>query len=204
MNYRITMIILVFFVDAQAEVLVPFQPSNKVKATVSVDIAQDKSTRLYTYTYTLANALTSEQRIDNFVFEIDASTQVVEATAPKGWSFGRYTHKNLFAFSSTEGITEEHVFNYPNGGFEIRSPYDIKPGASLCCFIFKTYSPPVPGNAYIQGYTPTPQSRGAEYEPDFAAFGIKSISIEDNSFVTTVNVPKIPLFDGNRGSVVGE
>lgn len=195
MKKSLTIIFIGFVVNAQAEVLVPFQPSNKVKATVSVDIMQDKPTRLYTYIYTLVNTPTSEQRIDNFVFEIDASTQVVEATAPEGWSFGRYAHKNLFAFSSTEGITEEHVFIYPNGGFEIRSPYNIKPGASLCCFVFKTYSPPAMGNAYIQGYVPTPQSRGAEVDegPDFAAFGIKSISIEDNSFVTTVNVPKAAM-----------
>lgn len=190
-----------FVANAQAEVLVPFQPSNKVKAFVSADIAQDPSTHLYTYTYTVTNDPTSEQSIDTFAFEIDESTPVIEVVTPTGWSSGRYVHRNLFQFASTEGITEEHIITLPNGGFEIRSPYNIKPGASLCCFVFKTFSAPSQGNFYIQGYTPTPQSRGGAedgYEPDFSSFGIASSSIEDNSFITLVNVPKVPLYDGNR------
>ena len=182
-----------FLLNVQAEVLVPFQPSNKLKATVSVDIALNKSTHLYTYSYTLTNDLKSEQSVDNFAFEIGEKTKIIDATAPVGWSFGRYSYKNIFEFSSTEGITEEHVITLPNGGIVIRSPYNIKPGTTLCCFTFKTKTAPSKGNAYIQGYAPTPQSRGGAedgYDPDLSTFGIKSISVEDNSFVTSVNVPK--------------
>lgn len=185
-------IFLGFTENVLAEVLVPFQPSNKLKATVSVNIIQDKPTGLYTFTYTLRNDAASEQSIDNFSFEIASTTKVIEAAAPMGWSFGRYSYKNVYEFSATEGITEEHVFTLPNGGIEIHSPYYIKPGVSLCCFVFKTNSAPSKGNAYIQGYAPTPQYSGGEGddEPDLAAFGIKSISVEDNSFAVVVNVPK--------------
>lgn len=191
MKNSLIIILSIFTYNIHAEVLIPFQPSNKVKASVSVDITYDKLSKNYTYSYKLTNASGSEQSIDNLAFEIDKTTKVIEASAPKGWSFGRYSYKDVFEFSATEDITKEHVVTLPNGGFEIHSPYYIKPGSSLCCFVFKTNSSPVLGNVYIQGYAPTPQSRGAEEEePDLSTFGIKSISIEDNSFKTTSKVPK--------------
>lgn len=196
--FTIIILGLVACTTVYAEVLVPYQKRNKVKAVISADITQDTSTHLYTYTYTVANDPTSEQSIDKFAFEIDESTPIIEVTSPTGWSSNRYSHKDVFAFSSTEGITEEDIVVLANGGFEIKSPYDIKPGKSLCCFIFKTFSAPSQGNVYIQGYAPTLQSTGEEPEIDITSFGIKSGSIEDNSFVTVANVPKAPLYDGNR------
>lgn len=198
LKYILPVILIGFVYSVNAEILVPAQAANKVNATVSVDVTQDQSTHLYTYTYTVSNDALSEQSIDSFAIEIDESTPVVEATAPVGWSFGRHVAKNIYEFSSTEGITDEHVVTLPNGGYEIRSPYNIKPGDSLCCFVFKTFSSPTQGNAYIQGYVPTPQSTGEEYELDAASLGIASFSIEDNSFIAAVNVPKVPLYDGNR------
>lgn len=199
MKKLLTIVILGLFAHAQAEVLVGIQARNNVTAYATVDISQDPSTHVYTYTYTVTNDASSQQSVDNFAFDIDESTPVLEASAPTGWSYGRYTHKNIFEFSSTEGITEENRISLPGGGYEIRSPYDIQPGASLCCFVIKTFSQPAQGNAYLQGYVPLPQTTGAEeYEPDFTTLGLGSGNLEDNSFIVSVDVPKIPLYDGNR------
>lgn len=184
---------------AQAEVLVGAQARNNLTAYATVAISQDPSTHVYTYSYTVTNDPSSQQSVDNFAFDIDESTPVLEASAPTGWSHGRYTHQNVFEFSSTQGITDADRVALPGGGYEVKSPYDIRPGASLCCFVLKTFSPPIQGNAYLQGYAPLPQTSGAdEYEPDFTALGLASGDLADNSFIVLVDVPKVPLYDGNR------
>ncbi len=188
-----SLLLLASFAPAQAEVLVGAQARNHLTVHVSVEISRDPATHVYTYSYTVSNDPSSQQSVDNFAFAIAASTPVIEAAAPTGWSFGRYSHQEVFEFSSTEGITQADRVPLPGGGYAIKSRYDIRPGASLCCFVIKTLSRPVQGKAYLQGYAPLPQTRGAdEYEPASASSGLGSDKLEDNSFVVRVEVPKGP------------
>src|SRR3989338_7339734 len=132
-------VLFVLSQPAAAEVLVPVMPRDQVEAFVQLYLDQDPSSRIYTYTYEISNSTSSAQRISTIAFEIAEDAKIFNETVPEGWSFGRYVSDNLFGFASTEGITEAHVHYLPNGGHEIRSPYDIAPGATLR-FSFQTFT----------------------------------------------------------------
>lgn len=185
--------------NALAEVVVESQPRDNFAAGVSVEISIDPNTHLYTYSYTISNQPGSAQSIDVFAFDIDETTPIIEANAPEGWSSGRYVYRNTYEFASTEGISEANRVQLPSGGYEIRSPHDIVPGETVCCFVFKTFSAPKQGNAYLQGYVPLPQSTGEEeYEPDFSESHPSPDDLENNSIKVTTSIPATPLYDGNR------
>lgn len=132
-----------------AQVLVPPTPANQLSVGVSANVTFDSASGLYTYTYTLNNANTSQQAA--WLFALQLNGAVTSSSSPNGWSSAIHDAEPLLSWAATDVGTLPPDF--VDTGNIPPSPFVIAPGAVLSGF--QLVSPDPPGNAtfFAQGDT---------------------------------------------------
>jgi hypothetical protein len=133
----------------RAQVLVPPTPANQLSVGVSTNVTFDSASGLYTYTYTLNNASTSQQAA--WLFALQLNGTVISSSSPNGWSSAIHDAEPLLSWAATDVGTLPPDF--VDTGNVPPSPFVIAPGAVLSGF--QLVSPDPPGNAtfFAQGDT---------------------------------------------------
>jgi hypothetical protein len=133
----------------RAQVLVPPTPANQLSVAVSTNVTFDSASGLYTYTYTLNNASTSQQAA--WLFALQLNGTVTSSSSPTGWSSAIHDAEPLLSWAATDVGTLPPDF--VDTGNVPPSPFVIAPGAVLSGF--QLVSPDPPGNAtfFAQGDT---------------------------------------------------
>ena len=121
---------------------------NRVNVTVNVAVSFDSATNLFTYSYTVASASTSEQDVHNFA--LDFAGPVSNVTRPVGWTNSAFSFRpTLHWFASDAAPLAPGV---PDRGQIPPALSQIKPGNSLSGFAFESPNPPGPVNFYVLGF----------------------------------------------------
>ena len=126
----------------------PEQP-NKVVVSVVPTITFDAMTGLYTYRYVLNNERTSTQEVDSFNLDFDDLISAVRS--PRGWTHGFFLSRSTIGWDASE-VDD----NAPRTAGIPKSVVQIKPGASLSGFEFKSAKSPGATLFYVTGYVQTP------------------------------------------------
>jgi hypothetical protein len=169
-----------------AQVLVAPQPGNQVVPSVSVTVAQDPKSGLYTYSYTVSSAAISAEEIWFVSLELggDAAQGIVNTTAPKGWTFSKNPQDPGVTWVATQVDTVPAGF--VDDGSVIPSPYQIKPGQALAGFSFQSPQPPTVVRFYAQGFTQMPSAVDAG-DLDDAGYVLKDYV--DDSIIGVTQAP---------------
>ena len=178
-----------------AEIIIPFIPADKVTANIESDVTYDQGSRLYTYTYKLTSAVSSEQDIWFFALEINGEIQNIKA--PSGWSGGIHFDRPIVSWGATD--PGELPPDDEDDGSIPTSPYSINPGEVLGGFSFESADPPADSIFYVQGETPLPK---VTEDADELPLDELPTDFTENSFVGNVVSPKVliaaDIFLGGR------
>lgn len=136
-----------------AQVVVPPVPGDRISVSVDSDAAFDSLSGLYTYTYELTSAATSEQ--DVWFFAVEFDSEVTNVQAPEGWHAELHRDRLILSWAATE--TGPLPPDYVDDGNIPPSPFSIRPGSTLSGFSFQSPDPPANATFYAQGDTPLPQ-----------------------------------------------
>ena len=182
-------------------------PSDRVLPTISVDVAYDRSTAMWRYTYTLANGAGAEQDIEKLRLGISGAPATLGS--PEGWTplSGFLGAADSAPAAAPAGVVflanlsdEEYSGDvYPS------SPHQIRPGASVSGLVIESPYGPGTTRAYVQGYAAIPFPPSGE--DDYQAYEGSSPEPEDTlnaqrrwtlgpAFYATV------VTDGNRRGTV--
>lgn len=141
---------------AQDSVVCP-PPANLVKVKVDAKVTFDAGTQLYTYEYTVSNEATSPQEVADFA--VSFTPPISEISDPPGWIsdfFGLSQERD----PSVIGWNGWERTPLPEGverTLQIRpGQSQIKPGASLSGFAFKSTRPPGPVRFFAEGFVQPP------------------------------------------------
>lgn len=192
---------------ASGQVIVPFEPGNKVSVTVASNVAFDSGTGLYTYSYVLTSASTSQQEIWHFAIQFQGvvTPEVLNPRSPEGWTFNLSDSLPLASWAATGGPVPSDFVD--DGAKVPPSPFQIKPGQTLGGFSFQSHDPPDNAQFFAQGFTQLPSAVDAgDVEDELSALGIRDF--RDESFGGTTVGPKTLTIDeaflgGRRPSVDG-
>jgi tetratricopeptide (TPR) repeat protein len=138
----------------------PEEP-NRVNVRVSVDVKLDSATGLYSYAYTVASDSTSVQEVDRFAVEVIEPMSGLRA--PSGWSGSRFSGRPVVGWYAIEVEDPDSV---PNDASLPPSIVQIKPGALLSGFSFRSPKPPGPVKYFVTGYVPLGGSSDAADDAD--------------------------------------
>jgi len=184
------------------QVIVPVQPGNLLTASVKANVTFDGTNSLYTYTYEISSATTSQQEV--WFFALEFSGNITNVTSPPGWSFAVHDDRPIVSWAATQigPLPPDFV----DDGNVVPSPFQIKPGQSLGGFTFQSPDPPNTVRFFAQGFTKLPQvtsdveelPQGGQEIPDFT----------DDSFIGTSVGPTRaagtpPFLGGRRPAVDG-
>src|SRR4051812_29768745 len=91
---------LVFAPLGKAQVLVPPTPANQLSVGVATNVTYDSTAGLYTYTYTLTNASTSQQA--EWLFALQLNGAVTSSSSPAGWTSMLHDDEALVSWAATD------------------------------------------------------------------------------------------------------
>ncbi|RJR44998.1 MAG: hypothetical protein C4567_03730 [Deltaproteobacteria bacterium] len=171
---------------ASGQVIVPPTPANQLSVLVSANVTYNSSSALYTYTYTLTNADTSEQKAWMFALQLDSGVE--NPTSPAGWTFAQHDDRPIVSWAATDtGLLPP---DFIDDGNLPPSPFSIVPGETLTGF--ELDSPDPPGNVpfFIQGETKLAQV--ATDTGDLPMEGVEIRDFTENSY-TGFTVGPVPL-----------
>lgn len=152
-NVRLFLPVCLWFVlISQAWAAVCPVPPNRVTVDINVSVSFDPLTELYTYSYELTNALTSEQEINDFA--LDFTAPISDIVSPTGWTDIFFDDRNTISWFASEAAPLGP--NEPDSGGVPPGLFQIKPGSSLGGFSFKSPHPPGTMHYYAQGFVPLP------------------------------------------------
>src|SRR5215218_3426663 len=137
----------------QAQIIVPPTPGDQLSATVSTSVSFDSASGLYTYSYTLSNAASSQQKI--WLFALQFIGTLVNPQSPSGWTFVQHDDRPIVSWAATE--TGELPSDYVDDGNVPPSPYTVAQGTALAGFRFQSPDPPASIAFFAQGETKLPQ-----------------------------------------------
>lgn len=171
------------------QIIVPFEPANRVDVSVKANVIFDSSSSLYTYSYELTSALASEQEVSFFALQFSGAVMptILNPTAPQGWSFGEHDDLPMFSWGATE--VGPLPPDFVDDGNVVPSPFQIKPGRTLGGFSFQSPEPPDDAQFFVQGFTKLPHAVDAEeIEVQLNALGV--LDFRDDSFRGTTVGPR--------------
>ena len=188
---------------ANAQIIVPPTPGDQLSASVSTNVTFDSASGLYTYSYTLSNALSSQQ--DIWLFALQFTGAVVDPVSPSGWTFMQHDDRPIVSWAATE--TGPLPPDYIDDGNLPPSPFTVAEGATLAGFSFKSPDPPASVQFFAQGETQLPQvtedladlpSEGEEVpdftQDSFTASTIGPVPIDETQFFTGGRRPAVDSF----------
>lgn len=185
---------------ARGQVVVPPTPGDQLSATVSANVSFDSAVGLYTYSYTLTNAASSQQAI--WLFALQFTGGVVNPNSPSGWTLVEHDDRPLVSWAATE--TGPLPPDFVDDGNLPPSPFTIAPGTALATFRFQSPDPPANVPFFAQGDTKLPQVTGDL--SDLPQEGAEVPDFTQDSFTGTTVGP-VPLdetqfFSGGRRPAV--
>lgn len=185
---------------ARAQIVVPPTPGDQLSADVSASVSFDSASGLYTYSYTLSNAASSQQEVWLFALQFNGS--VVDPGSPSGWTFVQHDDRAIVSWAATE--TGPLPPDFVDDGNLPPSPFTVAQGTALAGFRFQ--SPDPPGNVpfFAQGETKLPQVAGDV--SDLPLEGAEVLDFTQDSFtgstVGPVPVDETQFFTGGRRPAV--
>ncbi len=123
-------------------------PPTMFNATVNANVALDPTTNLYTYTYTVSNAASSQQAIEDFL--VDFAPSISNIVDPTGWGDGIVSGRSTVHWDAV--VAGPLPAGEPDVGQVPPGLNQISPGSSLSGFSFQSSNPPGPVNYYMHGY----------------------------------------------------
>lgn len=136
-------------------------PPNQVIVHVTVNTAFDQTTKLFTYTYTVANDQSSAQDVVDVA--LDTAAPISDVKQPPNWARLRMGPTITAWFARGFDPTQPH-----NGGGLVPPLGRIKPGQSVTGFSFTSPHPPGGIKLWVKGFTDAP-SGSNEQEAETAA-----------------------------------
>src|SRR6266571_1816638 len=135
---------------------------NQISVNVIGRSSFDKTSGLYSYTYTILSGVTSSEDVRYFALRLGGTVMpdVLNPTSPSGWTY--------------------HVINSrPIIRWGANSTSRIKPGQQLGGFSFQSHASPGSVTYYAKGYVQGPQTAPADLDdehavliPDFTQIGV--------------------------------
>jgi len=136
-------------------------PPNLVIVHVTVNTAFDQTTKLFTYTYTVANDPSSVQDVVDIA--LDTASPISDVKQPPNWAQNPMGPTITAWFARGKDPTQPH-----NLGGLVPPLGRIKPGQSVTGFSFTSPHPPGGINLWVKGFTDAP-SGSNEQEAETAA-----------------------------------
>jgi hypothetical protein len=168
-------VLLVAAPSAAQETVVPFVPGDRLSPTVSVNVTFNAQTGLFVYSYTVANASTSEQAVENFYLELSSRAELRNVAVPSGWVFGRFKDRPIVGWSVVDGGTPFPA-DSPFFGEVPPSPFHIQPGQTVTGFSFQSRFPPQSVRFFVEGYRLQPQRLSEDsVVPDFTESSVQGM-----------------------------
>ena len=129
----------------------PANPKQDLRLTVSVAVAYDPTSRIYTYTYSVENEHQSGNALD--VFGLAPLADPVEIGAPAHWAGDNRWEERLDSVvwsivddPNTQPTDTTRAWEIPI------TPYHPQPGTTLAGFVIKSRQPATTVSFYAQGY----------------------------------------------------
>jgi len=110
-----------------AQVVVPPMPGDQLTATVRTSVTLDSASGLYTYSYTLSNSASSQQKV--WLFALQFTGKVVNPQSPSGWTFVEHDDRPIVSWAATE--IGELPPDYIDDGNLPPSPFTVAQGTAL-------------------------------------------------------------------------
>jgi hypothetical protein len=186
---------------AKAQLVVSPTPGNQLSATVSTKVTFDSASGLYTYTYTLSNAASSQQKV--WLFALQFTGAIVNPQSPSGWTFEQHDDRPIVSWAATD--TGPLPADYVDDGNVPPSPFTVAQGAALSGFSFQSPDPPASAPFFAQGETKLPVVGEDEY--DFLPGELAEDFTQDSfngSTVGPVPVDESQFFAGGRRPAVDD
>jgi hypothetical protein len=167
---------------------------------VATNVTYNSGSGLYTYTYTLNNAGTSQQAA--WLFALQLNGAVSSTSSPAGWSSAVHDDQPLLSWAATDVGTLPPDF--VDTGNIPPSPFVIAPGAALSGF--QLVSPDPPGNAIFFAQGDTLLTQVAQDTGDLAQEGQEVPPLTADSFsggtVGPLPINSSTFFTGGRRPAV--
>lgn len=142
-----------------------------VRVTVQATVTFDAPTQMYTYSYTVKSQSDSGQEVD--AFALDFAAPISSLANPPGWTDGFFHDRSTIEWAAT--VVAPHHDVAPDDGGVPPGIAQIKPGASLGGFSFKSPKSPGPVPFYVTGYVQL-ASYASELEAELAAEQCREVS----------------------------
>lgn len=139
-----------------AQVIIPPQRADLVSVTVNTNVTFDSTSGLFTYSYEVSSAPSSIQNV--WYFAVEIGEEIMNATSPRGWSFGVHDLRPIVSWAATE--VGPLPPDFVDDGNVVGSPFQIKPGETLAGFSFQSPKPAGPVRFFAEGFTKLPQVTG--------------------------------------------
>jgi hypothetical protein len=177
--------------------LTPVTPHDGVVVTATPTVTYNATSKLYTYSYSFANARSATQQVWLIAIQFTGALmpQIAAPLSPPGWSFILSRDRNAVSWAATGGAT------LPPGATDdgnlVPSPYQIAPGASLGGFSFQSPNPPVGAMFNAQGFAKLPSV--ATDVGDLPQQGGELKDYQDDSYLGALVAPLGPSTSATAG-----
>jgi hypothetical protein len=194
--FAVSIMMLVSAPLGKAQVLVPPTPANQLSVGVATNVTYDSTAGLYTYTYTLTNASTSQQA--EWLFALQLNSAVTSSSSPAGWTSMLHDDQPLLSWAATDVGTLPPDF--VDTGNIPPSPFVIAPGATLSGFQLVSADPPGNATFFAQGDTELAQVAVDVGDLPQEGQEVPPLTSDSISGVTVGPVPLVPtqVFLGGR------
>ena len=131
---------------------------NRITVRVNADVKYDAASGLYTYAYTVSNDAASAQEVDRIL--LDFVPPISNIISPRGWSSDEEYFVRTRSIMGWDAMELADPDSAPNNA-SLSSIVQIKPGATLDGFSFRSPKPPGPVKYYVTGWVTFGVSTGA-------------------------------------------